>query len=157
MNNSNELYNQSLALLNGDGVQKNDGASFELNVKAAEYGHHDALLAMGWYYLNGVGVEECISQAEYWYKKSAKQKEPRAMFSLGQINYYLKNFSESYKWFCRAEKLGHNRSIYWQAKLYWRGHGVECNKNRAIKLFNIAASKKVKEAQRVIRWINKNA
>src|SRR5271169_5800145 len=73
-------YNKSLRQLGND-----DKESFRLNALSAEEGIHDAVLAMGWFYLNGVGVEADIDQATYWYRKAARSGDLRAFFSLGHI------------------------------------------------------------------------
>ena len=115
---------------------------------------HDAVLAMGWFYLNGVGVDPNEKEAIRWYRKSARQGEPRAMFSLGYIAYVNRDFADALNWFTRAEGKGHNRSKYWIGKMYWRGQGVGQNRKRAKELFIQAASQKVTEAQRAIRFLN---
>ena len=74
-----------LESLNGRGVLKDPEQSFLLTAQAAEAGMRDAVLAMGWFYLNGVGVERNLEQAERWYRKSARQGEAKMMFSLGQM------------------------------------------------------------------------
>ena len=153
--NPQTLYNQSLDLLNGDGVKRNFEEAFKLNFKAAEYDYHDAVLAMGWFYLNGVGVPVDIEKAKSWYKKSAKQGDSKAMFSLGNISYLQRNGSDALRWFKRAVKQKHYRSIFWIGKLYWHGRGVREDKKKAMKLFNEAASHKVKEAQRTLQWLNR--
>jgi TPR repeat protein len=50
------LYNRSLEYLAGKGVAKDERQAFVLNREAAEKGYGDAVLAMGWFYLNGAGV-----------------------------------------------------------------------------------------------------
>lgn len=42
---------------------------------------------MGWFDLNGVGVEQNSEQAKRWYKKSPRQPDPSPMFSPGQMAY----------------------------------------------------------------------
>ena len=81
------LYNESLDLLRGDGVAEDPKRAFHLNADAARGGHADAVLAMGWFYLNGVGTGRDIERAKKWYRESARRGEPKAMFSLGQIAY----------------------------------------------------------------------
>jgi len=153
--NPQTLYNQSLALLDGDGVQKDLTQSFKLNAEAAQSGHHDAVLAMGWYYLNGFGVLQDIDKAKSWYKKSARQGEAMAMFSLGQIAYEERDYADAMQWFKRAAKAGHYRSIFWIGKLHWHGRGVPQDKKQAMRMFNEAATKKVKEARRTLKWLSK--
>ena len=150
---TNKLYNDSLAYLEGRGVPKDEARSFTLNHEAAKAGLGDAILAMGWYYLNAVGVARDLKQAKIWYKKSARLREPRAMFSLGQIAYDEKDWSDARLWFKRASDLGHHRSLYWLGKLYWRGRGVTLDQHYAKSLWQQAAHKKVLEAQRTIRML----
>ncbi len=145
------LYNESLDLLRGDGVAKDPERAFALNRDAAKGGHADAVLAMGWFYLNGVGTSRDIEKAKKWYRESARRGAPKAMFSLGQIAYDERDFSDAFRWFTRASEAGHVRSLYWLGKLYWRGHGVERDGKHARRLFQQAATRKVPEAQRLLR------
>jgi len=141
-------YNRSLRLLDN-----NDAEAFRLNRIAAEDGMHDAVLAMGWFYLNGVGVEANDDEAIRWYRKSARQGEPRAMFSLGYVAYFRKDYSEALKWFELALGKNHHRSSFWIGKIYWRGQGVDRDRKRARSYFAQAAQRKVVEAQRAIRFL----
>lgn len=148
------LYNQSLALLDGQKTAKDEKRSFDANAQAASAGFRDAVLAMGWYYLNGVGVPKDVDEAKRWYRKSVRQKEPRAMFSLGQIAYEEGNFEEAREWFQSAKEKGHARSTYWIAKLYWRGQGVPQDRRTAEVLIQEAAGQKDPEARRVLRFLS---
>jgi TPR repeat protein len=148
------LYNQSLALLDGHKVPRDEKRSFDTNAKAASMGFRDAVLAMGWYYLNGVGVSKDVDEAKTWYRKSARQKEPRAMFTLGQIAYGERNFEEALEWFRSAKEQGHARSTYWIAKLYWRGQGVPEDRRTAEVLIQEAAGKRDPEARRVLKFLS---
>lgn len=152
-----KLYNDSLACLSGQGVPKDEHRSFELNREAALDGHADAILAMGWFYLNGVGIERDLELAKQWYRKSARHGAPQAMFSLGQIAYDARDWSDARVWFKRAADAGHHRSLFWLGKLYWRGRGVELDKRYARQLFQRAASFKVYEAQRAIRMLSRRS
>jgi TPR repeat protein len=146
------LYNESLDLFLGDGVAKDERRAFALNAEAAHGGYSEAVLAMGWFFLNGVGVERDVDQATKWYRKSARRGEPKAMFSLGEIAYRDEDFPEALAWFSRASEAGHVRSLYWLGKLYWRGQGVGQDKKQARRLLHRAASSKVIEAQRVLKF-----
>lgn len=146
------IYNESLDLLQGQGVAQDAKRAFDLNAEAAKAGHADAVLAMGWFYLNGAGVDRSIEKAKKWYRESARRGEPKAMFSLGQIAYDERDFAEALRWFTRASEAGHARSLYWIGKLYWRGHGVERDQKRAKRLVHQAATRKVAEAQRLLRF-----
>lgn len=151
--NFDQLYNESLALLEGKGIQKNEQRSFEINRKAAVEGHADATLAMGWFYLNGVGVARSISDAITWYRRSARRGEPRAMFSLGFIAYEQKDWCDALTWFRRAADSGHHRSLFWIGKLHWKGRAVTQSRSEAMRLFHLAAKKRVPDATRALRWL----
>jgi len=118
-------YNHSLRLLDN-----NDKEAFRLNQIAAQEGMHDAVLAMGWFYLNGVGIDADIAEAIRWYRRSARQGDKRAMFSLGQIAYFGMDYSEALLWSKRAADKGHHRSDFWIGKLYWRGQGIPWTNNK---------------------------
>ena len=148
------LYNRSLQLLDGRGVQRDEVRAFDLCARAAAAGYHDAVLAMGWHYLNGVGVEIDIDQAVRWYRRSARQGDPQAMFSLGQIAYSGGDPVAAMTWFERASQKNHARSMYWMAKLFWRGHGVERDRHKAMKLIQGAASRSDPEARRFLRYLS---
>jgi len=134
-------------------LDSDETEAFRLNQVAAKDGMHDAVLAMGWFYLNGVGVEIDEQAALRWYKKSARQGDARAMFSLGQTAYSWHDYSDALLWFTRAAAKGHRRSDFWIGKLYWRGQGVTEDRGEADKHFTRAASKKLPEAQRTLRYI----
>jgi TPR repeat protein len=146
------LYNLSLHYLEGQGVPHDDVRAFQLCEQAASAGFRDAVLAMGWHSLNGVGVAADIEHAQSWYRRSARQGEPRAMFSLGQMAYAERAPASAMTWFERASAHGHARSLYWTAKLYWRGDGVERDRPKAMELLQQAASRHDLEARRFLRF-----
>ncbi|MGA3156078.1 MAG: tetratricopeptide repeat protein [Steroidobacteraceae bacterium] len=149
-------YNLSIQYLDGKGVPRDEARAFELNAEAAESGYHDAVLAMGWFYLNGVGVESNVELAEHWYRKSARQGETKAMFSLGQMAYRQRAFEDAYVWFTRASEKGHARSIYWLGKLHWHGNGVpSADRTHAMTFFQKAARANQVEAKRLLRYLSR--
>jgi hypothetical protein len=147
-----DLYNRSLDCLQGRGVPEDHAESFRLCERAAAAGFHDAVLAMGWHYLNGVGVDADVEEARDWYQRSARQGEPRAMFSLGRMAYAAGSFVAALAWFERASEHDHVRSRYWMAKLYWRGDGVERDRPKAMTLFQQASARRDPEARRFLRY-----
>ena len=147
---ANIAYNQSLKHLTGNGCEKDESKAFTLCAEAAQHNHHDAVLAMGWHYYGGRGTAVDLSLAEWWYKKSARQGEPRAMFSLGQMAYESNDFATARQWFQRASEKKHARSLYWLAKLYWHGHSVPKDRKEAIALAILAAGQQDPEARRAL-------
>jgi hypothetical protein len=152
---SSHLYNRSLESLKDDGTPQDPQKSFLLNAEAAESAMHEAVLSMGWFYLNGVGVAQDIRQAKRWYRKSARQGDPRAMFSLGQMAYDQGDYQDALVWFGRAADRGHSRSIFWIGKLLWRGYSVPQDKKQAMALFQRAAREKVPAARRLLRFLSR--
>jgi TPR repeat protein len=144
-----EAYNLSLKQLGA-----NDEEAFRLNAIAAESGMHDAILAMGWFFRNGIGVSSDDEAAAAWWTKSARQGDARAMFSLGQLAEEQADYAEAMTWFKRAAENGHSRSLYWIGKLYWRGRGVSENRKLARQFFEQAAQKKQVDAQRALRFLS---
>ena len=149
------LYSQSLDYLEGKGVQQDASQAFDLNAQAAAGGYGDAVLAMGWFYLRGVGVERNLAEAERWYRASARRGDTRAMFSLGQLATIQRDYSGAQMWFARASAKGHHRSWYWLGRLHWRGHGVPQDRKEARRLFQLAAGHRVVEAQRALRFLSR--
>jgi len=145
----------SVAYLNGKGVPQDVQKSFALNAEVARQGFRDAVLAMGWYYLGGVGVARDYAKAKKWYLRSARHGEPKAMFSLGRIFYMEQDFAASLIWFNRAAEAGHARSIYWIAKHYWYGQGLQEDKKEAVRLFHLAAGQKVIAARRIVKYLSR--
>ena len=149
------LYNQSLDYLQGKGVPEDAGKSFALNSIVAHEGYRHAVLAMGWYYLGGVGVPQDYEKAKKWYRKSARHGEPMAMFSLGRIYYIERDYPESFRWFSIAAEAGHARSLYWIGKHHWYGQSVPQNKKEAMRLFHLAADKKIIAAKRILKFLSR--
>jgi hypothetical protein len=144
-----------LECLDGQNAREDPQKSFRLNAQAAESGLHDAVLAMGWFYLNGVGVEQDIEQAKRWYRKSARQGDTRAMFTLWQIACDQRDHVDAMKWFRRAADKGHAKALFCIGKLFWRGHGVPIDKKYAMSLFQKTASEKVQVAQRTLKFLSR--
>ena len=148
------IYNQSLDFLQGKNEPKDLEKSFALNAKAANAGYRQAILAMGWYYLGGFGIDRNLEKAKEWYRKSARHGEPKAMFSLGRIALIEQDFQDSVAWFNRAVSAGHARSLYYIGSQHWHGRGVRQDKKEAMKFFQLAAKKKVKEARRALKFLS---
>jgi hypothetical protein len=155
MNEAIALYNESLDYLGDRGEPADLAKAFALNAQAADLRYPDAILAMGWFYVGGRGVARDISLAQHWYRRSARDGDPRAMFSLGQIAYSAGGYDDARRWFERASKHGHVRSLYWLGKLAWRGHGVPRDPSAAFALFHRAAQGHDPEAIHALRFLSR--
>lgn len=149
-------YNQSLDVLQGEGRQKNEELAFQLNAEAAAEGYGDAILAMGWFHLNGVGTGKDLAQAKYWYTRSARVGEIKAMYSLGEMAFSEGDYEEARGWVERALAKGHVGSHYLLGKMCWRGCGVPLDRKRARRLITEAAQRGYERARRVERFLSKS-
>jgi len=155
MDKASALYESSLDYIGENGHDIDYDQAFRLNSQAAAMGWPDAILAMGWFYFNGLGTSIDLRCAERWYRRSARLGEPRAMFSLGQIACDEGAFEAAHHWFDLARKHGHVRSLYWLGKLCWRGQGVPQDRVKAIRCFEQAAHANDPEAMRLMRFRNR--
>lgn len=156
MDHARNLYNESLKFIGvGGGYPIDYKRARELTHEAALGGFPDAILAMGWFCLNGCGGAKNVSSAKYWYRRSARRGEPMAMYSLGEVAYIEKSYEAAHYWFELARKHGHVRSLYWLGKLYWRGQGVTRDRVKALHLFEQAAHGNAYEAKRLMRFRNR--
>ena len=109
-----------------------DSSEVERNRKAAEAGDKDAQFTVGWYYEDGVGVNQDISQAIDWYRKAAEAGHVLAQLQLGIIHDYARGGAqqddeEAVKWYRRAAEGGNAQAQYNVGVMYELGRGVEKN------------------------------
>ncbi|HEY3351687.1 MAG TPA: tetratricopeptide repeat protein [Polyangia bacterium] len=145
-------FNRALDYEQGQDVQADPAEAIRLMTEAAEKGNREALLHLGWCFLNGVGVAMDLDQARFWYRKSARRGEPRAMYSLADIEIEAHNFELATEWLRGAIATNYADARFLLGKLYWRGWGVPQDRKQAMVLFTEAARAKVPEAQRVLRF-----
>lgn len=78
-----ELYRQGLRYETGDGVAQDDGKALNLYRRAAELGHADAQMKLGYFYHNGKGTSQNYTEAVKWHRKAAEQGLSVAQYNLG--------------------------------------------------------------------------
>ncbi len=85
--------------MNGRGVKENEEVALGFFLKSANAANKYAQMALGDYYF----FEEKYNTAMMWYKKSAKQNHPPAIFAVGRGYYYglcsEKSEAEGKRWF----------------------------------------------------------
>jgi TPR repeat protein len=145
-------YNLGLCYLSGQGTTKDYQKAFYWTLKAANSGDVDAILAIGWHYLNGCGVEKDLGLATKWYHLALKKKESGAAnFSLGQIAYDSKQFKTAIKYFTKAEsKFNHSKSCYYLGRMYFEGKGVKKDTAKSKELLIKAVSLGENKAKRLL-------
>jgi hypothetical protein len=104
------MYHAGQALLTGIGVQKDEAAAFNLFTQAAVRGNHDAAVALGLMYKNGIAVPQDTKSAIHWLEWVANQRIHGAS---GEAGITL-------------------------ARMYSTGDGVPVDERRALDMYQIA-------------------
>lgn len=125
-----QLYNEANNYYYGEnGVKKDYNKAFELYLQAAEQGHSDSQLEVGYMYETGKGINQDKEKAVYWYQKSANQDNKIAQCNLGYCYEKSigveKNLESAVYWYQKAAAQGHARAQSNLAELYFFGNGVE--------------------------------
>lgn len=105
------MYDYSLLLFKGDGVQKNRSLALKLMKKAAAQGSHQAFNGLGWYYHNY--RRDFVKAVKYW-QKAQELGNSDAVHNLG-ILYYEglypgvteKNETLAFEYFLKSAEGGH--------------------------------------------------
>lgn len=116
----------------GAGPEKFDAAEVERNRKAAEAGDKEAQYAVGWYYEDGIGVTQDISQAISWFRKAAEAGHSPAQLQLGVIYDHARggvrqDDQEAIKWYRLSAEGGNAQAQYNVGVMLSLGRGVEKN------------------------------
>ena len=91
-----------------EGGPWDDSAAAEWFLKAAEQGHKQAQMNLGFMYATGEGVGQKDTQAANWYRRAANQGNPRAQFNLA-LRYARgqgapQDWGQAYLWIKLAER-----------------------------------------------------
>jgi len=131
---------QSINLLTGNGVAKNEEKGLELLTKSAKLGHPEAQHRLGYYYNVGTPfLEKDVEQAYHWFSQSAKQGFLDSMLNVGLalINGHgvEQNMPEGFKWWKKAANRGNPVAIGNVGRCYEVGLGVERDLEEATKYY----------------------
>lgn len=115
-------------------------AAHELMLKAAEAGDAEAQSDIAWMYLNGIGVDQHIEFAKFWYDEAVAQNSDKAMLRLAALH-IKKVFKENsctdiIALLNRAKSNGNYEAIKMTASLYETGLCVEMDKAKANELYH---------------------
>jgi len=119
--------------------------------KAAIKGNVVAQQLLGSLYMNGLGVEQDITKAIYWFQKAADQDEAIAQYYLGIL--YLKgdgvepDTSKAVHWLHKSAEQGDSLAQYQLGYMYLNGKGVEKKYFMATHWFRKAAEQREAIAQ----------
>ena len=114
--------------------------------QAAEQGHVDAQIELGYALYNGEGVSADKQWAAGWWEAAVEQGDPRAQYLLGVLYLELFGFTDAAAnkaaecWRLAAEQ-GHAAAQYRLGNLYSEGWGVPEDKCEAMKWWRLAAER----------------
>ncbi len=120
-------------------------------LEIAEQGNVVAQQLLGWFYMNGQGVEQDITKAIYWFQKAADQDEAIAQYYLGIL--YLESndvevdMSKAAHWLHKAAEQGDALAQYKLGSMYLEGKGVAQKYFMAAHWFRKAAEQREAAAQ----------
>ena len=103
---------------------------------------------------DGTGTVQNSCRAQEWYEKllAVNPRNVSALFSLGQIYFFRREYDDAREYFHKAYKINqHAGAYYYQGRLFlkkqWGGHDL----SQAVFFLKIAARKHIYEAKRVLR------
>lgn len=122
----------------------------------AEHGDVKAQCKLGYFYKNGIGVEENPDEAVKWYRMAAKQGNSLAQCQLGEcyqigsgVEASVENAISLYR---KAADNGEVRAYYNIGMCYLFGEGFNENPVKAVEWFRRAAEKGDAKAQCQLGW-----
>ncbi len=106
--------------------------------QAADLGHDESMVWMGYYFRFGIGVGRDLKQAFAWYQKAADAGNDAGMENLAVCYQHgegiPQNIESAYKWRLKAANLGHPVSRRWLGKHLIHGAGVEADAAKGIQM-----------------------
>ena len=141
-----QVYLGSMFYLYGDYEQ-----SAKWLTKAAEQGDVDSMYNLGFFYLDGIGVEEDDEQALKWFKMAAEQGEPDSAYAVG-LCYYNgegtdRDYVQALEWFTKAAENENPYACYYLGSMYEFGDGVDPDYEKAADFYRRAGLQGMSEAQ----------
>ena len=119
--------------------------------KAALSGNGDGCLALGNFYLTGIGVEESIKEAAVWIQKGAQVGNIEAMYKLSRLYKegagVTRDLAESVRWCKKAAAEGLPQAQFALAFRYETGSDVDKDLKEAVRLYKLAAKQGYADAQ----------
>jgi len=117
-----------------------DNDAFNYVRNAAQMGHVAAIELLGEMYRTGRGVPKNKTLSRRWYDRAAKLGHGRAINALGLYAYQEENFEIALGKFNKARDAGYLSAVNNIATMYERGDGVKKDLDRAVSLYELAAS-----------------
>ncbi len=125
--------------------------AFSYYEMAAEQGNPTAQFNLGYFYKNGLGVEQDYKKAKEWYEKAAEQGDTFAQNNLGKLYENGLGVEQDYKkakeWYEKAAEQGNASAQNNLGYLYENGLGVEQDYKKAKEWYEKAAEQENATAQ----------
>jgi len=87
-------------------------------------------------------LKKDISEARFWFQKSARQGYAKAQYQLAKITMEEAtgegDFTEAFTWFFHAAEQGHQKAQYYLGTLYATGKGIKKDNVKAYCWFYVA-------------------
>jgi len=144
------LLSLGTSLEKGHGVVKDADRAHGLYAEASVAAERDAktgddasMHALGWIYLEGLGIRQDYTQAAKWYQKAAEAGDTNAMVWAGRIQAQglgvQKDYAAAMTWFRKAGDMGDAIAMRCVGDLYKGGLGVEKDWARALSWYQNSA------------------
>lgn len=134
--------------------------AFKLYLQAAEQGHADSQLQVGYMYATGKGIAPNKERAVSWYRKSADQGNKISQYNLGL--YYEegigveKNYATAAYWYQKSAEQNYAKAQSSLAGLYLNGNGVAKDYNQSFYWANKAAEQDDAYGQFILGYLYSN-
>lgn len=117
--------------------------------RLAENGSAYSMLYLGWAHAQGLGVPPDSQQASEWYRQAYALGAREAGKYLGHYAYYdgckyleeePKDYKKAFERFSEGAQYDYGPAVYWLARCYAKGLGVEQQPDEARRLYEKAAA-----------------
>lgn len=144
------LYNLSVVFAFGEGARRDDALAIKLERLAAERMQPDAITALGFRYLNGIGVRKNVKKGIQYYRRSAALGDSSGMFSVGQHYFYCRKYAKAFRFLSQGAEMGHKRCLYLIGRIHL--HGLGKSKDLAAAAASLTAARELGslEAKRLL-------
>ena len=112
-------------------------------LRAAQGGDPNAMVRMGEFYRQGIGVEKDLAEAVKWLRKATETGQPEAMFNLGLMYHngegVKRDLAKAVEWYRKAAEAGGAAGMNRMGLWYAEGKYVEKDLTEAAKWFRKSA------------------
>lgn len=155
-NNRDTLY--MLGMIYGYFIRPaDDEKAAHYFLQAAQLGHPDAQLKIGFYYHHGQGIEQDYKKAFYWFEHSAQQGNLTAINNLGDAFYHgfgvKQNHQIAYSYFLKAANDGETHAMFDLGKMLYEGKTIIKDETSGLSWIRAAADKGNLEAE---QWLEEH-